>query len=142
MKGSEKHAPTIRTKRSRSAGASPIPAIRKTTSVFRVFSLQAPWHWVTISAHKPRWEWCVDAGVSIGSLEERRKLESLRGVLSYGSGGTQRPGSPATPVLSCWGGSESEDAVEIPPRRGIHPRVPVTIMESRMAGLPAVEQVF
>src|SRR4051812_49292503 len=80
MKGREKQAPTIRTKRSRSAGARPMLAIRNTTSVFRVFSLKAPWNWVTISAQNPRWEWWEDADrVSMASIRERRERGKLAG---------------------------------------------------------------
>src|SRR5437660_8327907 len=79
MKGMEKHAPTIRTKRSRSAGARPMPAIRKTTRVLSVFSLKAPWNWVTMSAQKPRGEWCADRDrVSMASIEECDARENLR----------------------------------------------------------------
>src|SRR5262249_53319721 len=81
MNGIENSAPATKTSRSRSAFASPVPRMMKTTRFLYALSLNAPWNWVTTSVQNPR---CHDAATtdSSGRSEEEVGCSNIAPAVS------------------------------------------------------------
>src|SRR5262249_44720938 len=82
MKGIENSAPPTKTSRSRSAFASPVPRMMKTTRFLYALSLNAPWNWVTTSDQNPRCHDAETTGFSGRSEEEVRCSNTATAVSS------------------------------------------------------------